>query len=75
MIDSLIVGLSGVIFAYIIINMIIPYEKKVSLNNIQTYLIILLIGIIVSMISESIDLSGMYNTKHFQTTIKMLSTQ
>ena len=73
--DSIIVGLAGVIFAFIIINTILPIEKKVHIDKTRNYLIIFLIGIIVTMITESINLKGMYNTKQFQTAIKMLSMQ
>jgi len=75
MIDSIIIGLSGVIFALVVINIIIPMEKRITINNTRTYLIIFLIGIIVNTIAESIDLTNIYNMKHFQTTIKMLSMQ
>ena len=73
MIDYIIVGLIGVVTAYIIINVIIPPEKKIELNNIRTYLIVLLIGLIVHSICEYIELSNIYEHKHFLTTIKMLS--
>jgi hypothetical protein len=75
MINYIIVGIVSVITSLIIINVIIKDKaKKKELNNITTYLIVFIIGLIVHGITEYIELDKWYYDKRCMTAIKMLST-
>lgn len=65
-ISYLIIGLISMITCIISFNIILDKEKRKKYNNIKTYTIFFLIGVIIHLIVQSIDLDKLYCDKKCQ---------
>jgi hydrogenase-4 membrane subunit HyfE len=74
MIDYIIISIVSIITCYIVINVFITNKaSRIKLNNIKTYLIVLIIGLLVHMLVEYFEINKIYCDKKCLTAIKMLS--
>ena len=72
--DYIMVGLTTVITCYIIIRIFVPPEQKIELDQMNTYILAFIIGVVVHFITEMYGLSDWYKSKRYLTAIKMLSS-
>ena len=69
------ISIISIITEFIIINTIIQNDhKKKQLNKMQTYIVVVIIGIIVYITSEYFEISKWYTEKRYLTGVKMLAS-